>query len=115
MAIPERLTEPAEFPADVCERDGAIVVELSGELDLSTAEELRETLVCPAVLGASTVRVDLTQATFIDSSTIGLLVSACKRVRASGASFSVSCGKSHTRRAIEITGLLDFFAVDEAL
>ncbi len=115
MAIPEGLTEPAEFPADVREEDGAIVVELSGELDLSTAEELRETLVCPAVLGASTVRVDLTQATFIDSSTIGLLVSACKRVRASGASFSVRCGKSHTRRAIEVTGLLDFFAVDKAL
>jgi anti-sigma B factor antagonist len=115
MAIPERLTDPADFSADVREQDGTVVVELSGELDLSTAEELRETLVCPTVLGASTVRVDLTQATFIDSSTIGLLVSACKRVRASGAAFSVSCGKSHTRRAIEIMGLLDFFAVDKAL
>ena len=104
MAIQERLTGPADFTADVREQDGAIVVELSGELDLSTAGELRETLASPTVLCASTVRVDLALATFMDSCTIGMLVSTCKRVRAQGAAFSVSCGQSRSRRILGISG-----------
>jgi anti-sigma B factor antagonist len=114
MAIQEGLTGPADFTADVREQHGAIVVELCGELDLSTAGELRETLASPAVLGAPTIRVDLAQVTFMDSCIIGLLVTACKRVRAQGATFSVSCGQSRTRRTIEIAGLLDYFEITDA-
>jgi anti-sigma B factor antagonist len=115
MAVQQGVTGSAACTAGVREQDGAIVVELSGELDLSTAPELRETLACPAVLSASTVRVDLTQATFIDSCTIGMLVSACKRVRASGNEFTLHCPEgSMMRHTLELAGLVEYLNVDGA-
>ena len=73
-----------------------------------------ETLASPAVLGAATVRVDLTQVTFMDSCTIGILVSACKRVRPRGPPSLWSAVKARPRgRLVEISGLLDLFNVEE--
>ncbi len=112
MAIQDD-SEVGHFGAEVTEHDGAVIVSLTGELDLSNAENLRETLVRPDVLNAPSVNVDLTQARFLDSCGIGLLVSACKRLRASGAGFSVSCGHSMARRVIEIAGLLDYFEITD--
>jgi anti-anti-sigma factor len=115
MAIEEAaLIEPEDFTAEVRDEDGATVVTLSGELDLSTAGALREVLVLPEVLNAPAVRVDLTQVDFLGSTGVGLLVSACKRIKASGGSFSVICAKTAVRHVLEISGLLDYLHVESA-
>lgn len=49
--------------------------------------------------------------TFLDSSGIGVIISACKRVRASGGTLSVTCGSGSVRRSIEIMGLVDYLEV----
>jgi anti-sigma B factor antagonist len=51
------------------------IVELEGEFDLATAARLRSALDGALAEGASVI-VDLTFATFVDSSVIGVLVSA---------------------------------------
>lgn len=112
MAIQDD-SDVGRFRAHTTEHDGVVIVSFTGELDLSNAENVRETLGRPDVLNAPSVNVDLTHATFLDSCCIGLLVSACKRLRASGASFSVSCGQSMARRVIEIAGLLDYFEITD--
>ncbi len=115
MAIEEAaLIEPADFTAEVRDEDAATVVSLTGELDLSTAGTLREVLVLPEVLNAPAVRVDLTQVDFLGSTGVGMLVSACKRIKASGGSFSVICAKSEVRQVLEISGLLDYLHVEGA-
>jgi anti-anti-sigma regulatory factor len=81
----------------------SMVLHYSGELDLSTAAELRETWACAAVIGAPLVRV---------TCSISVLVGIQRRVRAAGGTY-VSCGQSGTRRVIEISGLLDLFEVDK--
>lgn len=95
--------------------DGLVVVSLAGQFDLSTAEDLRESLVSSAVLGAPRVRVDLSEVTFLDSSGIGLLVSACKRVRSAGGTFSASCGDGPARRILEVAGLIEYLHVEEVV
>jgi anti-anti-sigma factor len=50
------------------ERDGAPVIRLRGELDLSTAEPLREALERAEARRPQAIVVDLTGVTFIDSS-----------------------------------------------
>lgn len=114
MAIEEAaLIEPADFTAEVRDVDGATVVSLTGELDLSTAGALREVLMLPEVLNAPAVRVDVTKVDFLGSTGVGLLVSACKRVKASGGTFSVICGRNGARLVLETSGLLDYLHVED--
>lgn len=87
---------------------------LVGEFDLSTAAELRGSFVRPGVSSASRVQVDLTHVSFIDSTTIGLLVAVCKRVRSTGGTFSVTCGEGPVLRVLGVSGLVDYFEVQGA-
>ena len=57
------------------------VIALSGEVDLYTAPEFKEQLVDVIAEGARQVIVDLTDTTFIDSTTLGVLVGGVKRLR----------------------------------
>jgi len=58
------------------------------------------------------VVVDLAQATFVDSLTLGSLTAAAKQVRASGGSFRVvRAAAPEVRRAFEITGLDKYLLV----
>jgi anti-sigma B factor antagonist len=91
--------------------DGTTEVILAGEFDLSTASDLRECLVRPEVLEAKRVQIDLTEVTFLDSSSIGLLIATCKRVRTAGAGFGVTCGSGPALRVLQISGLEDYFEV----
>ena len=109
----ENSLERADLVPDVSVPDGVVLVTLVGELDLSRAEELREQLAHPEVLCARAVRVDLNRVSFLDSVIIGLIVSACKRVRATGSSFSVECALEGTaRRVFEIDGLVEYLQVE---
>ena len=115
MAIEEAaLIGPADFTAEVRDEDGTTVVSLRGELDLSTAGALREVLVLPEVVNAPAVRVDLTEVDFPGSTGVGVLVSACKRIKASGGTFSVICGQNASRCVLEVGGLLDYLHVEGA-
>lgn len=99
-------------PIDINEGlDGSVDVLLSGEFDLSTAEELRESFVRSDVCSAPRVRVDLTAVSFLDSTTIGLLVAACKRVRSAGGTFSVNCAEGAALGILEMSGLIDYLEV----
>jgi anti-sigma B factor antagonist len=85
-----------------------VSVSFSGDLDVSTAGEMRARLAQSEVLDARGVQVDLSQVTFLDSSSIGVLVAACKRIRNDGGLFSVVCGEGPVRRTLVVAGLLDY-------
>ncbi len=99
--------------SDLSVSEGVALVTLAGELDLSRAEELREKLAHPEVLSARVVRVDLNRVSFVDSVIIGVIVSACKRMRAAGCSFSVVCAlEGIPRRVFEIDGLVEYLQLE---
>src|SRR2546429_5407838 len=62
----------------------AFVVSVAGELDLATADRLREELDRTAEHGARRVIVDLIGLTFIDSVALGVLTEGARRLRADG-------------------------------
>jgi anti-sigma B factor antagonist len=104
----------ATFEAEITERGGSILVRLCGELDISGAPTLRELFAQQIQPTGSEVQVDLSGLDFVDSAGIGLLVSACKRIRASSGTFRVTCGDGPVRRVLEIEGLVDFLSVEDA-
>jgi anti-sigma B factor antagonist len=85
---------------------GVYTVTVVGEVDLSTAPELKEALGEVLESGAQGVLVDLSQATFIDSTTLGVLMGAVKRLRPAGGELAISCQDANIRKIFEIT-LLD--------
>jgi anti-sigma B factor antagonist len=82
------------------------VVSLEGEVDLYTAPELKQELHRLVGDGAKRIVIDMTQTTFIDSTTLGVLLSVVKRVRPEGGSVVLVCPDRNVKRIFEIT-LLD--------
>lgn len=108
------VTGQAEFAFEVVAEEDGVLVSIGGELDLASAGALREILVLPEVLDAPKVRIDLNGVDFLGSTGIGLLVSACKRVRDSGGTFSVLCAHGEPRRVLELSGLIEYLKVEDA-
>ncbi len=91
--------------SDTAIDDTTHVIELGGEVDLYTAPEFKERMVQVIEDGKKHVVVDLSKATFIDSTTLGVLVGGVKRLRPSGGSLTLVCTDPHICKSFAITGL----------
>jgi len=91
--------------------NGASSVVVGGEVDLSTAPELKEVLTGVIDGGSRFVLVDLSRATFIDSTTLGVLMGAVKRVRPEGGEIAIACDDPNIRKIFEITLLDRVFSI----
>lgn len=84
--------------------DGATVF-VSGDVDLHVAPTLRARLTSLVDAGHSHVVLDLTEATFLDSMVLGVILAAQKRLAAEGGRFEVVVATPEIRRIFEITML----------
>jgi anti-sigma B factor antagonist len=91
--------------------EDAYVIALAGEVDLYTAPELKQQLIEVIGAGAKEVVVDLTDTTFIDSTTLGVLVGGVKRLRPNGGQLSLVCSDKNITKIFEITGLDKVFPI----
>ena len=89
------------------------------EVDLYTAPEFKQQLLDVIAKGARDVVVDFTRTTFIDSTTLGVLVGGVKRLRAQDGRLALVCSDRNITKIFEITGLDRVFTIyptrDEAL
>jgi anti-sigma B factor antagonist len=87
---------------------GMAVLTISGEHDLSTAPHLRRRLDGLVDEGTATV-VDLSPATFIDSSILGVILNGRRRAAEAEIGFAVARSRSNgsdaVDRVLEVTGL----------
>jgi anti-sigma B factor antagonist len=91
--------------------DKSYVIALSGEVDLYTAPEFKEQLLDVIGKGAKDVVVDFTDTTFIDSTTLGVLVGGVKRLRTSEGQLTLVCSDRNITKIFEITGLDRVFTI----
>ncbi|MGH3058452.1 MAG: STAS domain-containing protein, partial [Gaiellaceae bacterium] len=87
------------------------VIALTGEIDLYTAPEFKQQLLDVIGQGAKHVVVDLTDTTFIDSTTLGVLVGGVKRLRPNSGQLSIVCSDRNITKIFEITGLNRVFPI----
>jgi len=99
--------------------DGAYVISLAGEVDLYTAPEFKQQLLEVIGQGGTEVIVDFSDTTFIDSTTLGVLVGGVKRLRTNEGQLSLVCSDRNITKIFEITGLDRVFTIyptrDEAV
>jgi len=86
-------------------KDGYVVVELRGELDVTTVPILRPVL--HALLDGKTPRIilDLAELTFIDSSALTAIVIADRRARQLGVTLTLAAPQRIVARVFALTGL----------
>ena len=92
---------------------GVAVIVLVGEVDPYTAPELKKALIGAIEGGTRRVIVDLTETTFIDSTTLGVLIGGVKRLRPEGGDLSIVASDHNIRKIFEITLLDRIFAIFE--
>jgi len=92
----------------------AYVIALTGEVDLYTAPEFKQQLLEVIGQGGKQVIVDFTSTTFIDSTTLGVLVGGVKRLRTNDGQLSLVCNDRNITKIFEITGLDRVFTISES-
>ena len=90
------------------------VLELAGEIDLAVAPSLHEQLEHLHSTGAISLVVDLSDATFIDSTALGVLVNALNQCQGRGGQLHLIVTEPQILRVLRITGLNDTFSVHQS-
>ena len=91
------------------------VVSVRGEVDLFTAPEFKQRVMAPIAAGVEHVIVDLTETTFVDSSSLGVLIGAHRKLKARGGSLVVACNSEAIVKTFRITGLDGVFRLVESV
>lgn len=84
---------------------------LSGEVDISTSPRFKEALLALIEDGTADVVVDLDEVTFIDSTALGVLVGAVRRLHPLGGRLVVVAKAHAVMRPVTLTGLDRVFTV----
>ena len=95
-----------EVSLEALEVDGTYVVALAGEVDLLGAPALKDALQDAIAAGARRIVIDMTATRFIDSTTLGVILGASKRLRPQGGELVLVIDHASIRKIFEIT-LLD--------
>ena len=83
-----------------------VVVSVTGDLDLWNAPTLEQRLSRCLESGQCWVVVDLSQASFLDSSGLGALTASMRRVERKGGRLVVVNSSGQMQRVFELTGLM---------
>ena len=81
------------------------VLQLRGEIDIASAPQLASEL--DQLPPATSILLDLSAVEFIDSSGIGMLMDTHRRLVEHGGQLRLEGAAGITRRALELTGVLD--------
>ena len=91
------------------------VVAVTGEIDLFTAPEFKQRMSQPIDDGVQRLVVDLSHTTFIDSSSLGVLIGAHRRLKQRNGSLVVVCDNDTIVKTFKITGLDGVFTLVRSL
>ena len=87
------------------------VLSVRGEIDLFTAPELKQVLAESIEAGRIRIIVDLTATTFLDSTALGVLIGAVKRLRSRSGALAIVNTDENIAKTFEITGLDQIFTI----
>jgi anti-sigma B factor antagonist len=88
------------------------VLALSGELDMASTAAFEQRLL-ESIDGGGPLILDLSKVTFMDSTAVGVLVTARRKANLSRGRFAVVCGPGDIERMLSYTGLDVAFDIAE--
>jgi anti-sigma B factor antagonist len=96
---------------DVSHIDGGVVVQLTGDLDMSSAPRLLQQ--CKSLLGSPIehLDLDLARVSFVDSTGISALIETRRIAKREGVPFRLVAVPQPTMRAFDVAGVSDLFEI----
>jgi anti-sigma B factor antagonist len=91
--------------------DDRQVIAVTGEIDLFTAPELKAAIADAIEQGRIRLVIDLTDTSFLDSTALGVLIGAIKRLRGRGGRLTIVNVDDNIAKTFEITGLDQIFTI----
>ena len=98
--------------ANLNESKELLTVKLDGDLDVNSVRELKKCLDEYIDTDKPNVVIDCTQLNYIDSTGLGALVSALKKVQAYDGSIKITALKPYLKKIFEVTGLTKLFELE---
>jgi anti-sigma B factor antagonist len=92
-----------------------MVIAVGGEIDVYTAPKLRDRLVELINAGHYHLIINLEGVDFLDSTGLGVLVGALKRVRSHEGTLRLVCTQERLLKIFRITGLAKVFPIFESV
>ncbi|TAM87573.1 anti-sigma factor antagonist [bacterium] len=91
----------------------ARVVDLVGEIDVYTSPAVKEAITELIDDGHYNLIINLEGVRYIDSTGLGVLIGALKRVREHAGSVNLICTNPQVKKIFDITGLVKIFGIYE--
>jgi anti-anti-sigma factor len=101
----------SNFGVEVRDDERAVVIGVSGELDLASSPELERELERGISSGAELLIIDLRRLEFMDSTGLSVLVRAHQKATESGKRLAVVKGPQQVQRLLSLTGVADRLTV----
>jgi anti-sigma B factor antagonist len=92
-------------------RDGAQAVEIQGEIDVYTSPRVKETVNELIEKGFYHLIINLEGVRYIDSTGLGVLIGALKKVREQSGRILLVCTNPQIKKIFNITGLVKIFEI----
>jgi anti-anti-sigma factor len=103
----------SELRAGVRERDGAPVIDLTGDVNSDAEGALNDAYARATAGGADSVVLNFARADYINSTGIALIVGLLAQARTSGIEVKAYGLSDHYREIFEITRLADFMTITD--
>lgn len=100
---------------EVAEYGRWAVMRVTGEIDMATAPRLRQHVQTVTARTPAGLVLDLDRVDFIDSTGLGVMVGAAKRMRMIDGGFRIVCSQTHLNDLFKITRLNEVFDLYESL
>ena len=97
---------------EVADTTSPTTVVLTGEIDVSTSNRVREALIAISNSGEISVVVDMGNVTFMDSTGLAALVGPLKRFRSMNGQIVLRSPSKGVLKVLEITGLTRVFTIE---
>jgi anti-sigma B factor antagonist len=88
-----------------------VLIVVEGELELTTAPRFKQALVKAVEEGKRAIVVDLSRLTFIDSTALGVMVAAQRRMH-EDQRLAIVCTHPQVLNVFEITGITESFRIE---
>ncbi len=92
------------YPIDELNPDVG-VIRVDGRLNMVTAGQLKDTVTEAVAAGRQRLVVDLTKATFMDSSGLGALIGALKTARAAGGDLRIAGANEQVLMVLQLSNM----------
>jgi len=102
------------FNGDVRDDARAVVIEVSGELDLASSPALETELERGSGADADVVIVDLRKLEFMDSTGLSVLVRAHQRASEARRRFGIVKGPPQVQRLLDLTGVAERLTIGDS-